>query len=209
MQVIHQELVNLERVADLCALGIPRESPATRDGTLWHVTSLLRAGHSIVKGKDQYADSVEEESGIMSMGRIWETVVDCYMYDLAGRLGGLYVPDVTYTEDDICGSLDGVLAHPAFSEAIVCESKLRFTLREDIPLDHLQQIRAYCHLAGTDLAYYISGHISTTPPFMRALLRILKFTPLSVSETWQGILNTKRYLEGLGISPEGEQNARR
>lgn len=206
MQVVHQEVISLERVANLCDLYIPRdEPPAVRDGSLWHVTSLLRSGHSITKGRDLYADSMEVESGIMSMGRIWESAVDRYMYDFAGGLGGLYVPDVTYTEDDICGSLDGVLVHPALNETLVCESKLRFTLREDIPLNHVQQVRAYCHLAGTNLACYVSGHITTTPPLVRALLRILKFTPLSVSETWQGLLNTKRYLVSQGQGPGREE----
>jgi len=201
MIVLRREVIDLERVADLYEVGVPRGQPVQRDHSLWHVTSLLEAGHLITKGKDIYPAGVDRPSGIMSLGRIWETAVDCFLYDYVESLGGLFTPNVTYTVDGICGSLDGVMVIPALDWTLVCESKLRFTLNDDIPLSQLQQVRAYCHLAGTALVCFVSGHISTTPPVAQALLRIIRFTPLSILETWQGIQNTKRYLENLGISP--------
>lgn len=201
MNILRQEVIDLERVADLLAVGVQRDPPVQRDHGLWHVTNLLEAAHLITKGRNLYPGRIDRPSGIMSLGRIWETAVDCFLQDYAEGLGGLYTPDVMYTDDGVCGSLDGVMVIPALDWMLVCESKLRFTLRDDISLDHFQQVRAYCHLADTNLACYVSGHISTTPPVVQALLRIVRFTPLSIAETWQGILNTKRYLESLGIGP--------
>ena len=204
MEIIYQASVDMERVADLCEIGIQRDPLETRDLSLWHVTSLLNASNSIVKGKPEYfSGGPASMPSIAAMGRIWETAVDCYMQDFATNLEGVFVPDVTYMEDDVCGSLDGVLGIPKWETPTVHECKLRFTLKQEIPLDHLRQMRAYCHLAGTTRACYVSGHISSAPPLVQTTLRLIAFTQLSIDETWQGIMNTKKYLESLGIGPEG------
>jgi len=137
---------------------------------------------------------------IAALGRIWETAMDNYMADYAKReLGGYFQPDVVLDEDDICGSLDGMLFDA--EDGMVYECKLRFTLNQEIPLDHLRQIRAYCHLAGMDTVCYVSGHLSSAPPLIQATMRWLRLTEASIEENWRGILNTKRYLESQGISP--------
>jgi len=203
MELLYQKSIDLERVADLCEPGIEREKPEPRDHSAWHVTNLLEASRLITKGKPCYPEGKEAPSGIMSLGRIWETAVDCYLADHVRReMGGEFMPDVLLEKDDICGSLDGMIF--GTEEGMVAECKLRFTLNLEIPMNHLRQIRAYCHLADTDTVCYVSGHISTTPPMAQALLRVIRFTQLSIEETWQGILNTKKYLEGLGIGPTKE-----
>ena len=203
MEIIHQQSINLDHVADLCAIGSwPKLPPEPRSTSLWHVSSLLKAGKSIVKGKVEYSDSGPAAMpSIAALGRIWETTMDSYMYDYAKEIGGYFQPDVTLDEDDICGSLDGLLIA---ADGMVYECKLRFTLNMDIPLDHLRQIRAYCHLAGLDTVCYVSGHISSAPPLVQATMRWLRLTRASIEENWQGLLNTKRYLESQGISPTGE-----
>jgi len=203
VELLYQKSIDLEHVADLCEIGIQREQPEPRNHSAWHVTNLLEASRLITKGKPCYPGGVEAPSGIMSLGRIWETVMDCCLDDYARKLGGGFIPNVIYVKDDISGSLDGVLVMPMewFSSLLVVECKLRFTLNIDIPLNHLRQIRAYCHLADTDTVCYVSGHISTTPPMVQALLRIIRFTQLSIEETWEGIVNTKKYLESLGLGP--------
>lgn len=209
MEIIHRETINLEQVADLCELGITRFTPEPRDHSLWHISNLLISAHRITKGKVEYYENDDLPSGLMSMGRIWETVVDCYMTDYAKRHDGVFVPDVVYEMDGIAGSLDGLMMLSTVDLPIVCETKWRFSISEDIPLDHLQQIRAYCHLAETRLACYVSGHVSTTPPIVQAFLRLIKFEPMSIAETWQGLLNTKRYLKSLGLGPgKGGKNAK-
>lgn len=201
MEILHQQSVDLERVASLCEIGIERDPPVLRDAGVWHISSLLKASHSIIKGKVAYSDSEPAEMpSIAAMGRIWETAMDCYMADYAKReMGGYFQPDVVLEEDGICGSLDGMLL--GVEDGMVYECKLRFTLNMEIPLDHQRQTRAYCHLAGVDTVCYASGHISTTPPVVQAVLRIIRFTQMSIEENWQGIVNTKRYLESLGIGP--------
>jgi len=206
MELLYQKSIDLERVAGLCELGIEREKPEPRDHSAWHVTNLLEASRLIVKGKPCYPEGKEAPSGIMSLGRIWETAMDCYLANYAEDLGGSFVPDIVYEKDDISGSLDGVMvvAPDIVLNSMVVEDKLRFTLNLEIPMNHLRQIRAYCHLADTDTVCYVSGHISTTPPMAQALLRVIRFTQLSIEETWEGILNTKKYLESLGIGPTKE-----
>jgi len=140
----------------------------------------------------------------MSWGRIWESAVDCYLTDCAVQHGGFYQPDVESIKDDIIASLDGIMWLPDMGW-LVCETKLRFTLNGEIPLTHLQQVRAYCHLAETDLVCYVSGHLSSRPPTAEARMRIMRLSKQGIQETWQGILNTKEYLIGQGCCPEGER----
>ena len=201
METLLDEPINLEQVADLCAVGVERKPPTPRDYSKWHVSNLLKSGQLIAKGDDRYHEYEGEVKGIMSMGRIWETVVDCYLTDYADSRGGLYIPDMELEGDDILGSLDGMMFTNDFG-SMVCETKLRFTLNGKIPLSHLQQVRAYCYLAKTDLVCYVSGHITSTPPTAQARMRIIRFTKQSIQETWQGIVRTKEYLIGQGCCPE-------
>jgi len=128
--------------------------------------------------------------------------IDCYLTDYATNLGGFYQPDVESIKDGILGSLDGVMWLPDWGW-LVCETKLRFTLNGEIPLSHLQQVRAYCHLAETDLVCYVSGRLSSRPPTAEARMRIFRLTEQSIQETWQGIVRTRDYLAGQGCCPEG------
>lgn len=200
MEILYQETIDLEHVANLCDIGLTREPLVPRDLSAWHVTDLLKSGQLIAKGENRYHRFTEEPSGIMSLGRIWETVMDHYLYDFAARQGGHYIPDLVCCRDGVAGSLDGFLNLPIFGDA-VAECKLRFSASEDIPLAHLQQVRAYCRLVGVNVVCYVTGHITSRPPTVRALLRIFSLSAQSIAECWQGILNTKRYLESLGIDP--------
>ena len=202
MEILLDEPINLEQVADLCAVGMKCKPPTTRDYEKWHVSNLLQSGHLIAKGDIRYHEYEGEILGIMSWGRIWESAVDCYLTHYAINLGGFYTPDVESIKDDILGSLDGMMWLPDLGW-MVCETKLRFTLNGEIPLSHLQQIRAYCHLAETSLVCYMSGHISSRPPTAQARMRIIRLAERSIQETWQGLVNTKEYLIGQGCCPVG------
>lgn len=206
-EIISTIPINLEEVADLCQLGIKRKPPTPRDYSLPHVTNLLESAKLIAKGTPKYYEFVGEIKGIMSMGRIFEVAVDCYLTKYAVDLGGVYWPDVDMTVDGVIGSLDGVMLrmrNKTLSEFVVCETKLRFTDNSEIPPYHLAQMRAYCRLANTDLAVYTSGHITTRPPDARVIMSVLKFTQESIYETWQGIISTKNYLGSLGLLPKGK-----
>jgi len=202
LEILLDEPIDLEWVADLCAIGMKRKPPTPRDYRMWHVSNLLQSGHLIAKGDVRYHEYEGEVKGIMSWGRIWEAAVDCYLTNYAVNLGGFYASDVESIKDDVLGSLDGVMWLPELGW-IACETKLRFTLNGDIPLSHLQQIRAYCHLAETDLVCYVSGHLSSRPPTAQARMRVMRFAEQSIQETWQGILSTKEYLINQGCGPEG------
>ena len=210
MDILLDEPIDLELVADLCQVGIKHRPVEPRNTKRWHVSNLLQSGHLIAKGDVRYHEFVGQPNGLMSWGRLWENCVDHFLTRYGANLGGLYVPDVESVKDGVLGSLDGLLWLPAGVLApshaaswMVCETKLRFSLSSEIPLPHLQQVRAYCRLAETDTVCYISGHIISNPPTAQARMRIIKFTEQSIQETWQGIVNTKNYLIEQGCCPKG------
>lgn len=200
MEILLTEIIDLEKMADLCAIGFERKPPTPRDHDLWHVSNLLKSAKLITKGDVRYHEFEGLPSGIMSMGRIWEASVDCYLDDFARSKDGFYLPDCEKVKDNILGSLDGIICLPEFG-FMVSESKLRFTLNPEIPMDHLQQVRAYCYLSDTDTVCYTSGHISSAPPTMQATIQILRFTKQAIRETWEGIVNTRAYLLKCGCHP--------
>ena len=202
MEIIFDEPINLEQMADLCAVGIERRPPTQRDYSRWHVTNLLESARMIAKGDNRYHEYEGHPSGIMSFGRIWESAMDCYLANYAVCRDGMYVPDVELVRDGVVASLDGIMLLSTVSSGwMVCETKLRFTQNGEIPVSHLQQVRAYCMLAGVTRVCYVSGHVSSTPPTATARLRVIQLTKQSIRETWDMIVNTKRYLESLGITP--------
>ncbi len=203
MKILLDEIVNLELVANLCAVGVKRRSsPTPRNLQAWHVTNLLRSAQLIAKGNICYWEGNGVPSGIMSWGRIWESAVDCYLDYYTKQHNGVYVPDIELTGDDITGSLDGIMYLPNLGW-VVCETKLRFTLNDEVSLNHLQQMRAYCHLVGVDLVCYVGGYLSSVPPTAKARMRIIRFTEQSIDECWQGIVNTKEYLIKQDFGPTG------
>lgn len=202
MEILQTEDIDLEMVADLCAVGVKRKPPAPRDRLSWHVTNLIESAYLISKGENRYWEGDGVVSGIMSMGRIWESAVDCYMAGYASCRAGVYVPDIVSSKDEIAGSLDGLAVLPSVG-VVVCETKLRFTLNGDIPTKHVQQMRAYCHLADTNLVLYLSGHLSSKPPTAKATMRLIRFTTQSIQENWEMLVNTKKYLIKCGCAPQG------
>jgi len=207
LKVLLDEPIDLEEVVNLCRVGMKRKPPEPRNHQAWHVSNLLQSAHLIAKGDVRYHEYEGKVKGIMSLGSLWELMVDCYLADYAVQHGGFYSPDVEGTKDDILGSLDGIMWLPDLGW-LVCETKLRFTLNQEIPLSHLQQVRAYCHLAETNLVCYVSGHITSRPPTAEASMRIIRLAEQGIQETWQGILNTKGYLIGQGCHPEGASNGK-
>lgn len=202
MEILSTEIINLEQVANLCSFGNNRKQPTVRDKSLWHVSNLIDSAKLISQGDIRYHEFEGEPSGIMSWGKIWELMIDCYLTYYAKQKSGIYIPDVELSKDDILGSLDGIMLFPG-GGIMVCETKLRFTLSNEIPGKHLQQTRAYCHLLGTDLICYVSGHLSSAPPTAIAQIRIIRFTQQSIQETWDMLVNTKKYLAENGCCPNG------
>ncbi|MCK9600843.1 MAG: hypothetical protein M0R06_17510 [Sphaerochaeta sp.] len=97
MEILLDESINLEEVADLCATGMQRDPPKPCN---YH------------RGDIRYHEYVREPLGIMSWGRIWETSVDCYLTHYVANLGGFYQPDVESIKDRIIASLDGIMWLP-------------------------------------------------------------------------------------------------
>lgn len=200
MQIIYTEPIDLEQVADLCAVGMQRRPPTPRDLSKYHVTNLLESAKLITKGQTRYHEYEGHPSGIMSLGRIWESAVDCYLTHYAIRHGGFYLPDMEYERNGIIASLDGLIVLPDISDRLmVAETKLRFSVNDEIPLRHLQQVRAYCYLVSTDLVAYVSCHLSSAPPTVEASLKVIRLEQESIDETWAGLVKTKEYLVDCGV----------
>lgn len=209
MEVLLREPIDLEEVAEcLAAGGVSRPPTPARDRSAWHVSNLIESARLITRGNSSYHEYRGAPSGIMSMGRIWESAVDAYLSRWAGHHGGFFIPDQEGEADGIVGSLDGrmFLAERGW---LVCEAKLRFSLGEDIPFKHLQQMRAYCYLSGTNQACYVSGHLSSTPPTARAVLMLLRFTEGSITDNWRMLVETRRHLEAHGCGPHPDQPDKR
>lgn len=205
MEILSKQTIDLEEVADLCAAGITRPPAKPRDHSCFHVSNLLESARLISKGDVRYHEYEGKVRGIMSMGVIWELAIDCYLTNWAKLRNGFYAPDVESQQDGIIASLDGLLGLPSEGNSLlrfVCETKLRFTQNGEIPLSHIQQMRAYCYTQNTDLALYVVGHISSRPPEATATMTAIQFTRESIQETWDGILSTKKYLEDNGCLPK-------
>jgi hypothetical protein len=195
LDILLEESIDLGQVADLMD-----KSAEPRDHSAWHVTNLLESARLITKGDTRYHEYEGEPLGIMHMGRIWEAVVDGWLADFAARKGGVYTPNVVATQDNIIASLDGIMLLPTYGTVVV-ESKLRFTLNEEIPFRHQQQTRAYCHLYNTDTVLFSVLGLVSGPPTAKAKLRIVRYTRQSIIENWEMLINTKRYLESQGLGP--------
>lgn len=195
--------INLEEAADIIA------GKTDRDYSKWHVTNLIESAYQISKGNTVYHEYEGEPKGIMSLGRIWEGVVDQYMVEYAASRNLEYIADVVTECSGIVASLDGMLLSD--TEAIVVETKLRFTLNQEIPLRHLQQTRVYCAvlMAGkctlsVGKVMYPILRLTSTPPTAVAEMVTIQHSLPSIRETWDMIINTKTYLESLGIKPGAE-----
>lgn len=209
MKILSKQTIDLEEVADLCAAGITRPPAKPRDHSCFHVSNLLESARLIAKGEVRYHEYEGEPKPIMSWGRIWEAAVDCYLLNWAKSQSGVYIPDVETNCQGIIASLDGLLHHlEDAKEWMVVEIKLRFTQNGEIPLSHIQQMRAYCYTQNTDLVLYVVGHISSRPPEATATMTTIQFTRESIQETWEGILNTKHYLEEKGCLPLSQRVAK-
>lgn len=209
LEIISTQGIDLECLADLVHTGMKRKPLAPRDLTKPHVTNLLKSAQLITKGDVRYHEFEGPALGIMSMGRIWESAVDCWLTQYAKDNGGFYVPDVEREQDGVIASLDGVLGinNPAVGDGlIVCETKLRFTKNGEIPPDHIQQMRAYCFVSATTLACYVRGHITSNPPLATATMTFIRFSQQSISDTWRVILATKDYLSKQPGWPFSTQN---
>ena len=203
VQILRNETIDLELLADLIAahgIDAPSVPPIPRDVSKFHVTNLIDSAKQITKGVNEYHEYQGAPKGIMSLGRIWESVADIYLqWWVGGRRGG-FVSDVVVEGDGIIASLDGVVFLPELGP-MVQESKLRFTLNEEIPIRHQQQVKAYCHLARVTKVLFAILSLTSSPPVAHARLTMMEFDLQSIEENWEMILNTKKFLEGIGEGP--------
>ncbi|MBW2622643.1 MAG: hypothetical protein JRD68_07035 [Deltaproteobacteria bacterium] len=208
MQVVHREPIDLEFLANLLeSTGIPAPlsledsvSPAPRDQSKFHVSNLIDSAQQIIKGINKYHKFQGSPKGIMSLGRIWESVADAYVRWWANKQGGGFNSNYVMEKDEIVASLDGIAFVPHIGP-MVQETKLRFSLKEDIPIRHLRQVKAYCHMVHSTKVLFTILNLSSAPPTVMARLELIEFSVVEIEENWEMIVNTKKFLESIGEGP--------
>jgi len=209
MEIVHRIPIDLEHCANLLerravsSTGI-KPPPASRDFSRFHDTNLLDSAQSILKGDNTYHQPTAAPVGIMSLGRIWESVADVWLSDYARSQGGFFTPNVMSECDNIVASLDGLIYLPNVypDQPMVAETKLRFTTSDEIPDRHERQIGCYCIMAGTCYAAYCRLQIGARPPIASAELIVLHFSHLWLNDVWKSVVATREFLESIGQVPK-------
>ena len=192
--IVHDEFFIPSSVADLVTSSYAHTARAPG----WHVSGLVRAGHQLAGGK-VYADT-EEDNGLAAMGRLWEHVVR----DLLKReLDYHFIPDVQDELDGIHANLDGLLYPLDGSPPLVQETKLKFSPIKPLTdyWTDMHQVRAYCYMTHVNRALMIIGEITSKPPKVRMLHRMIEFTNQELVETWVMLNNVRDYLIKQGVQP--------
>lgn len=189
MQVLLEEALDLEKVADLVG------GPIVRDSQGWHVTDLIKAANRIAKGAKE--PDYSQLEGLAAMGRIWERVAHDTVRSWVEGIGGVFLaaPRPAPILDGITGTLDGIAATPEWTAVV--EDKLKFG-RVANPCEEtrwMMQVKAYCKLIYVRRALFPVLAILHSPPRAIAKLHLIEFSQEEIDENWAMLLNTKRYLE--------------
>lgn len=174
------------------------ESPAHREGH--HVTDLIDVAlASVGKG---YGDS-EPNYNLMALGRMWEKVCAQWMYEW----NGMFTGPISIFKDGIVGSLDGSIDSEiagiflrSLKTEVVVEMKLTFSSAP--PEDRFRwmaQVKAYCHMAGTNQCWMPVLYLSGRPPDARFKMHKLTFSQRELDENWQMILHAKEKKEKANV----------
>ena len=213
---------DIATIADVMDPRRPRERG-------WHVSALSEASQDIVRSAKPLnpmdywwagglnaggrADLDEKVPGILDMGRVWEAVSIRALDAWACKRGMIVQkPDRGLCVDGVWMTIDGILQTTAAHDEIesmdhplaVVECKLRFTQIDDVRSSKawekwMRQVKSYCYGLGVRTAWVVVGSVTSRPPSAKSKIEIVTFTETELAENWQLIMNTKEYLERIGI----------
>lgn len=169
--------------------------PQPRDLTKWHVSDLI----SKILGDGERGET-DWGNNIMALGTIWEEVVmRRVVAEVTLDKGIVPLFDVKRELDGIIGTLDGLLCLPDSigGGMMPWECKVRFRPRHH-PREYnrwMYQVKAYCHMVGSNKAWFTGLFVSNRPPNADLAWWELEFSKEELEENWQMIVNMKEYLE--------------
>ncbi len=175
----------------------------------YHVTDLIRASLLISSGKVvEKRGPLVDDTGMMSLGRMWEAVIRPYSKVYCERLGLEYQgpePDndmLRRERDGILANLDGLALKDGRSIAII-EAKLTTSKNNSVPTNYynwMAQVKAYCYMEGVRQAWFPLCFLPRSgAPMAITKMWLIGFEQHEVDENWQALLSTKEYLIREGI----------
>jgi len=189
MDTTSQQL-SLPSIADIL------DPPQTRKSG-YHITSLISAAISMSKLETPEPDGdIDDTTGMMALGRIWEAASRPYLNSYFESLGLYYEPSIEWEKDGIIGNLDGLVL--ADTPVGVVETKLTTRRNPDPTTNYkwLSQAKSYCYIAGVPLAWFLVLHIPRSgPPTATPYLYTIQFSDQELEEIWGMLTATRDYLE--------------
>jgi len=175
----------------------------------YHVTDLIRAAITISRGDTpKKSGPLVDDTGMMSLGRMWEAVVRPYSRVHCERLGLEYQgpePDndmLRRERDGILANLDGLALKNGKSVAVI-EAKLTTSAKNSNPTSYynwMAQVKAYCYMEGVRQAWFPLCYLPRSgAPMVVTKVWLVSFEQHEVDENWQMLVNTKEYLIKEGI----------
>lgn len=183
--------IPLSEVAEVMDPHLPR-NPG------YHVSDLIAEMDVIGKVKRARGRDDDEESGLMSLGRIWEVAARQWLDQYSRGLGLVFTPSVKLEKDGIIGNLDGTIGSELGTVA-VAEIKLT-TTKDPSPESKwkwITQVRSYCYMDPHQplCAWFLVLQIPRTgSPDAVFNFYTHTFTYQELAENWQMLLNMRDYL---------------
>jgi len=175
----------------------------------YHVTDLIRAAITLSKGDTpRKSGPLVDDTGMMSLGRMWEAVIRPYCKMYCEGLGLVYQApepsnDMLRAErDGILANLDGLALNTDTPIAVI-EAKLTTSKNNSDPTQYynwMAQGKAYCHMMGVRQAWFPLCYLPRSgPPMAITKVWLISFEQHEIEENWQMLRNTKEYLIREGI----------
>ena len=198
--------LSLKTVAEaLSNSAITAIPPLRRPG--YHVSGLLRATSDFSKGQLRVSDAYREPNnqseladlppGLLDWGHLWEAAARPVAEEVARNEGLVTTGPVRGIVEGIHGNADGLVLNADGNIHAILEFKFRFSDRTSPMYQEkwLRQTKAYCHMWGTRIVWFIVGHVRSRPPGGGACRYVVTYADSEIAETWTAMTAMRGRLE--------------
>jgi len=170
----------------------------------YHVTDLMYAARTLADGKQVVKKGpIVDNTGMMSLGRLWEAACRPWTEAYCKRLGLEYQHSVERIEDGILANLDGVAVNGGGRTAAVIEAKCTTSVKNADPTQNwywMQQVKAYCYIEGVNQVWFTLLYLPrAAAPMALSGVHVVTFNQTEIGETWQMLVNTRDHLVREGV----------